>query len=407
MPLMTDSVVSRSMQALHRVPAGCYTARPRAWAPRSRLPDVDRPLGSDRGREMRVALCIPIGGLSGIWGPSAMASAQLAAAELNQADGIGGRPCRLIAVNADDDSTLLEDQIEALLDDGEIDAIVGMHTSRVRQRMLRVVGGQVPYVYTPLYEGGESTPGVFAIGDTPLRQLYPAMRWLQRHERPRRWAMIGDDYVWPQRQNGLAHHYVRECGGEVVMERYMPTHADDYSAAIDALLRCRADAVLVSFVGDDTIAFNRAFGQAGLGRRMLRLTCATEENELLAIGADNTHRLYVAASYFAALQTDANLSFKARYLSTFGPRSPTLNALGQSTYEGLHFLAALVERGLAAPEQWGRRRAPLAYRSAREGLYGSEGVGLAPTYLAVAEGHVFRVLTQLTRRPAHGPCPGR
>jgi len=376
--------------------AGFYTARPRRWLPRRIADNAADRLGSEHEREMRIALCVPIGGLSGIWGPSAMACAKLAAAELNAGSGLAGRPCRLIAVNADDDATLLESQISDLLDGGEVDAIVGMHTSRVRQRMLRVVGSQVPYVYTPLYEGGEATPGVFAIGDTPLRQLYPAMRWLQRHERPRRWAMIGDDYVWPQRQNRLAHRYVRECGGEVVLERYLPVHTGDFSEVLDALVRSKADAALVSFVGDDTIAFNRAFGAAGLGRRMLRLTCATEENELLAIGGDNTERLYVAASYFSALQTDANLAFKERYHAHFGPRSPTLNALGQSTYEGLHFLAALVEHGLARPESWSRRRPPLAYRSARNGLYGTEGIGLAPTWLAVAEGHGFRVLTRLT-----------
>ena len=104
----------------------------------------------------------------------------------------------------------------------------------------------------------------------------------------------------------------------------------------------------------------------------------------------------MASSYFAALETDANVAFKERYHNHFGDRAPTLNSLGQSTYEGVHFLASLFDRGQLEPSQWNHeRRAPLAYRSAREAVYDGDGTNLAPTYIAVAEGHVFRVIGRL------------
>ena len=77
---------------------------------------------------------------------------------------------------------------------------------------------------------------------------------------------------------------------------------------------------------------------------MFRLSCAIEENGLLAIGADNTEGLFVSSGYFASLDNDANMAFKERYHNHFGQRAPTLNALGQSTYEGVHFMAALAKR---------------------------------------------------------------
>jgi ABC-type branched-subunit amino acid transport system substrate-binding protein len=349
----------------------------------------------ERG-EVHIGLCVPLAGVTGIWGPSALASAKLAAAELNRAAGIGGRICRLIAVDADDDAPMLESTLTELVHSGAVDALIGMHTSYVRQRILGAIGGQIPFVYTPLYEGGESTPGVFAIGETPARQLRPAIALLTRRERPRRWALIGNDYVWPHVSNRLARGYIAECGAEVVAEHYVPLHTTDFSAQIATLRSARADAVLLSLVGEDAIAFNRAFGEEGLARSTLRLSCAIEENELLAIGAQNTERLYVASSYFAALSTDANLAFKERYHSHFGDRAPTLNALGQSTYEGVHFLASMFERGLVEPAQWGKvGKEPLAYRSAREAVYAGDGLNLAPIYLAVADGHVFRVIDRL------------
>jgi len=340
---------------------------------------------------MNVALCVPLGGPAGIWGPSALASAKLAATELNAGNGIAGRSCRLLTVNAADDAPDIEATLIELVAAGEVDALVGMHTSAVRKRILQAVGCQLPFVYTPLYEGGETTPGVYAIGETPARQLRPAIQWLAQHEKPQRWLFVGNDYIWPRVSHRLARQYVACSGGEVVAERYLPFGAGDYGEVLDEIRRTRADAVLVSLVGQDAVDFNRAFARDGLSRVALRLSCAIEENELLGIGADNTERLYVAAGYFSALDTDANLSFKERYHGHFGERAPTLNALGQSTYEGLHFLAGLYEQ-----RQGGRvGKTPTTHRSARTAVFADNGVSQAAVYLARADGHSFDVLTRL------------
>lgn len=342
---------------------------------------------------VQIALCIPMSGTSGVWGPSALASAKLAVAELNQGTGIAGQLCKLQFVNAADDTVDLESTLSKLVASGEVDALVGMHTSDVRQRVLSAVGGQVPIVYTPLYEGGESTPGVYAIGETSVRQLRPAIAWLSCSKRPKRWIFLGNDYVWPRMSHQLARRYVAECGGEVVDEQYLPFGTCEFDPMLDRIRRSRADAALVSVVGQDSIEFNRAFGRAGLAPAVVRLSCAMGENELLAIGADNTENLYVASGYFAALETDANLAFKERYRRHFGERAPTLNTFGQSAYEGVHFLAELFNQALrssAAGEPFGQM--PLPYKSAREAVYTADGINQMPIYLARAEGHHFRVI---------------
>lgn len=374
------------------------SADPRSPAPRPirvRL-QGGRRAGPSARDELRIALCVPLGGPAGIWGPSALASARLAAAELNQADGIAGRPCTLLTVNAADDCPDVETTLVELVETGRVDALIGMHTSAMRQRILRAVGGHVPIVYTPLYEGGETTPGVYAIGEVTSRQLGPALHWLGRHRRPQRWLAIGNDYVWPRATHRLARRHIAEAGGELVGEHYVPFGTSDYGELIDLVRHTRTDAVLVSLIGQDAVSFNRAFGEAGLSRSVLRLSCALGENELLGIGADNAEELYVASGYFATLDTEANQAFKQRYRDHFGERAPTLNTFGQSTYEGLHFLAALFDparRGVEGAER--PASAPLRYRSARDGLRGGTGADAASIYLARAEDLHFRVLSRL------------
>jgi urea transport system substrate-binding protein len=124
---------------------------------------------------------------------------------------------------------------------------------------------------------------------------------------------------------------------------------------------------------------------------MFRLSCAIEENGLLAIGADNTEGLFVSSGYFASLDNDANMAFKERYHNHFGQRAPTLNALGQSTYEGVHFMAALARR--AADDEarlLGDLAAPLPFRSVRGISYLGNECCAHPTYLAEAGGHFFQ-----------------
>jgi ABC-type branched-subunit amino acid transport system substrate-binding protein len=344
----------------------------------------------DREADFVVGLLVPINGSAGIWGPSSIACAQLAQTEINDDGGLLERRVRLRIIDSSDEAPDVGAVTAQLMHCGAIDAIVGMHTSQVRQRVLHDVGRQIPYVYTPLYEGGEHTPGVFAIGETPAQQLRPALEYLIERFRARRWMFIGNDYVWPRVSHRLAASYLADRGAELLGDRYLPFGVEDFSEVLDEVRRLRPHAVLLSLVGQDAVQFNRAFGSLGLPRDVLRLSCAIEENGLLAIGADNTEGLFVSSGYFASLVNDANMAFKERYYNHFGQRAPTLNALGQSTYEGMHFMAALARRAAVddAP-LLGPLPSPLAFRSVRGIRYLGNEHCLHPTYLARVAGHFF------------------
>jgi urea transport system substrate-binding protein len=333
-------------------------------------------------------------GTAGIWGPSCLASAQLGQAELNRLSGIAGRECELRLIDVSHELPDIEDTVSDLIEAGEIEALVGMSLSSVRRRILRATGGRIPFVYTVHHEGGDTTPSLFAIAETTPLQLPPSIAWLSAHSHVRRWMLVGNDYIYPWVTHGIARASIACTGDAVVGEMYLPFGVNDYSEVIDRIRRSRADAVLISLIGQDAVEFNRAFGYAGLCSKVLRLSGTIEENQLLAIGAENTENLHVALGYFSTLDTDANRSFKERYYGHFGDRAPTHNSIGQSVYEGMHFLAALVdvaERQEVPPcsVSW-----PIGYASAREPVGAGAKIGRPPVYLAVAEGLSFRVLTR-------------
>jgi ABC-type branched-subunit amino acid transport system substrate-binding protein len=349
-----------------------------------------------RRTSLDVALVIPQHGPAGIVGLSCELCALLAVEELNAAGGLLGREVRLVIVDGARTPDRVADEVDLLVTAGAVDAVTGWHTSAVRQAVSPRIAQRVPYVYTPLYEGGERTPGVFLAGETPGRQLAPAIRWLADQLAVRTWCIVGDDYVWPRVSAAAARHYVREGAGEVLGETFVRFGRPDFGLALRMVRETGCDAVLMLLVGQDAVAFNRAFARAGLQERCLRLSPLMEENMLLASGVQQTAGLYSAAGYFEALPTADNLSFTGRFAARFGVDAPPLNSLGESCYEGVRLLAELV--GAAGSLEVRRICATaesVAYQGPR-GVVRIEGGHLhQQVYLAQARGLDFDVLAAL------------
>ena len=152
--------------------------------PLSELKDLENDRFALPGSTFRIGLLIPMCGSAGIWAPSCIASAQVAVAELNSNNGIGGRSLELIMIDsAIEASTPVEEVINALIEIKAIDAIVGMHISAVRQNLSKIVKQRVPYVYTPLYEGGKGPKGFSRLAIHPNASLGPHLRIFIRNER--------------------------------------------------------------------------------------------------------------------------------------------------------------------------------------------------------------------------------
>ncbi len=343
-----------------------------------------------------LGLFIPQSGPAGIWGPSCRACGELAVHEINLAGGISGLEVVPQIVDSGRDARQTARLAKVLADANVIDAIVGMHTSDVREAIAQSLNGQIPYIYTPLYEGGVKSRHVCCIGETPQTQLFPAVSWFVKHQNSHRWALIGNDYVWPHRSHNLIHRLLDTCGASVVFETYHPFGTFNFDESLQELEFHRPDAVLLSLVGDDSVRFNREFSRAGFAKHTIRLSSAIEENMLLGIGDDNTERLFCSSGYFNQISSPANGLFKETYHQHFGESAPTLNALAESVYEGVHFLAKCLHDGSSdrRHRQWtvqvSDSKAELSVPGPRQARWQSKMRSVTcPVYLAEANGYEF------------------
>ncbi|HET6501446.1 MAG TPA: substrate-binding domain-containing protein [Amycolatopsis sp.] len=348
------------------------------------------------GTALAIALVFPLHGPGGVFGPSCELCAQLAVDELNTAGGVLGRELTLVPVDGGGAPAGVAAEVGALVSTGAVSAVIGWHTSAVRQELVRSIAGRVPYVYTALYEGGERAPGVFVTGETPSAQLFPGMSLFARELGARRWFVVGNDYVWPRQTARQARSYVRALGGRIDGERYVPLDTEDFGPVLREIARHEPDAVLMLLVGNDAVRFNRAFAASGLDRECRRLTTLMDENMLLATGVSGTRRLFAASGYFETLVTAENLEFAGRYARRFGVTAPAVGNLGESCYEGVRLLAALLTRaGSAEVGAVAAIADEVCYEGPRGRLRLRDGHVSQRIYLAEADALEFSVVTQL------------
>jgi len=294
--------------------------------------------------DVKIGVLVPDSGPGGLFGPSTRNSATLAANRINAAGGIDGEPVELVFADVGVSPAEAIQSALRLWKGQGVAAFVGMHDSAVREALVVQIGGSVPYVYTPVYEGGACSPGLYVTGETPSQQLAPVIPFLTERENVSSWYLIGHDYNWPRDTNALAKGYIAKAGGEVVGEEYLPFSVTEFDSSLQRIRESGADAVLITLVGGGSVGFNIAFAGFGLDERAIRLGTLIEENTLAGIGADNANRLFASAGYFASIETEAAEAFATAYAEEFGEDAPVLNTLGQSAYDGLTLLAELANR---------------------------------------------------------------
>ncbi len=343
--------------------------------------------GGPVGADVRIGVLVPDSGPGGLFGPSARNSAMLAAERINATGGINGEEIELIFADVGVPPAEAAQAALRLWKGDGVQAFVGMHDSAVREALIGRFGGQIPYVYTPVYEGNSCASGLYITGETPSQQLAPVIPHIMDIEGVSKWYLIGHDYNWPRDTNALAHEYINDAGGTVVGEEYVPFTVSEFDSSLQRIQESGADAVLITLVGGGSVGFNVGFAGFGLDARAIRLGTLIEENTLAGIGPENANRLFSSSGYFGSITTEEAKSFAAEYMATFGTNAPILNGLGQSTYEGLMLLAALANEagsiGVAAMDavaeglEWSTPRGDnvLLGRHMSQTIYLADGTG--------------------------------
>jgi ABC-type branched-subunit amino acid transport system substrate-binding protein len=293
---------------------------------------------------MKIGLILSHDGLAGLWTLGCQGGAILAAAELNAGGGVLGREIEIVHVDSGETARSAFHAAQRLAIDENVDAVIGLQSSDLRPAVRRGIGGLAPYIYTPHYEGGFCGPGTATLGITDGEVLIPSLEWMFTHRRARRFFFVGNNYIWPRVAHGTTENAIRMIGGDLMGEAFLPFGLRDYTETLQRIERTRPDVVVVAMLGEDSVCFNRAFAEAGLSRRTMRLNLAFDETQLLGVSEEYSENLFAAQAYFDSSRGLGRDALAEKYESCFSGDRPGMTANAVNCYDAIYLVAALARQ---------------------------------------------------------------
>ena len=285
-------------------------------------------------------------------GPTALAEralldgTRLAIEELNAAGGVRGKPIVAVEVDPGSDEARYRALSQELTENLGISVVFGGYTSAGRKAMMPDIEKTDSLLFYPtFYEGFEYSDHVFYFGSCPNQYIVQLVDQMMR-QFGRSFYLVGANYVFPRESNRIVGELLRQAGGKVVGERYLPL--DSTVKQAEALVRdietTKPDVVFSILVGDQIVDFYTAFHGTDLRRSGVPIaSVVTTETEIDRMGHDVARGHYCAASFFDTVDTPAGKSFISRFRARFGDRFRA-NSCAEAAYSQVMVFADALER---------------------------------------------------------------
>ncbi|WP_454851326.1 substrate-binding protein [Promicromonospora soli] len=286
---------------------------------------------------VRVGLLVDLSGATSLYGEPTQNVAELAVQQINEDGGVDGRTVELVVADEAGAANTGASAAQRLIDEDGVAALFGMHSSASREAVAPITEtADIPYFYTPLFEGGTCQANMITNGEVPAQQLATTIPWVQEQTGNNEWFLIGADYIWGQQVVERAAEYVEESGGEVVGTDFVPLGTTDFQGLVSKIKASGATALMPALNGGDAIAFEKQAYDAGIGNSVIpRLALMYENATRDALGPEVAAGMYNALGYDDSIDSEANAAFLDSYHAEFGDDAAPVTALSEQTWVAL------------------------------------------------------------------------
>lgn len=297
-----------------------------------------------QARPVQVGAALPFSGGLELFGEQARIGLDLAAAEINGAGGILGRPVEILYRDMRTDPLTAAERARELIQRDEVTALVGPITSSGRNAMVPVAEGlRTPLLYATNYEGADDQGGgcgryLFFFNTVPNQDTAPLIPWMAANGYGDRYYMFGQNYVWPRNMFRAARTMIGGIGGTVLAEEYTPGGERDFAPVIRKIADSGAEILLFALPGADGITFIRQAEEFGLLARVRVAFLGFSETYLGAFGEGKGEDMVTGVPFVASDPAPGVADFVARVRAMHGPDT------GVSHYVFSHYNALMALR---------------------------------------------------------------
>ncbi|MBX5453060.1 MAG: substrate-binding protein [Acidobacteriia bacterium] len=342
-------------------------------------------------RPIKVGLISPLTGAWTVYGKAHSAGFLLAVDEINAAGGVLGRKIEVVVADSKTEPRIVVEQANRLVREERVDFLAGTFSSAERNAAGPVVtAAKKVLLYPTFYEGQEQkyypgvcNPDIFMFGPEPTQQVWPHMEYMMKNF-GKKFFMIGSDYVWPRVTNEFTKEKLKELGGSVVGELYIPFNTPQYDSALRQIRESKANIIFHTLTGSDTVNFRKQFVAAGMNKDFTLWTVDDEEVVTSGLGPEVSAGAYVSFDYFMTIKNPNNGPFLERFRAKFG-KDALMNTVGVAMYNAAHMAAlALTKAGKVSTEALRDGLRDLAFDKAPQGtvtMRGRDNQMVLPSYL--------------------------
>ncbi len=272
--------------------------------------------------------------------------------EQNKNGGLLGKKLEAVVVDPASNWPLFAEKARELVTKDKVAAVFGCWTSVSRKSVLPVFKELNNILFYPVqYEGEESERNVFYTGAAPNQQAIPAVDYLMKEEKVKRWVLAGTDYVYPRTTNKILEAYLKQKGvkDEDILINYTPFGHSDWQTIVADVKKFgsagKKTAVVSTINGDANVPFYKELGNQGIKATDIPVVAfSVGEEELAGLDTKPLVGHLAAWNYFESIKTPVNAAFIKEWHAFTKNDKRTTNDPMEAHYIGFNMWVKAVQK---------------------------------------------------------------
>ncbi|KAB0564630.1 urea ABC transporter substrate-binding protein [Brucella pituitosa] len=268
---------------------------------------------------------------------------QLATEEINAKGGIAGRPIELVIYDTQSDNTRFQEFTRRALQRDKVDVIFAGFSSASREAYRPIVRQFDGFAfYNNQYEGGVCDANMVITGAVPEQQFSTLIPWMMETYGKKVYT-IAADYNFGQISAEWVRNIVKENGGEMVGEEFIPLGVSQFSQTIQNIQTAKPDVVVTLLVGTAQASYYEQAASANLKLPMASSVNVGQGYEHKRFTPPSLANMHVTTNYIEEVDTPASKDFIERFHAKF-PNEPYINQEAANSYIAVNLYKQMVER---------------------------------------------------------------
>ncbi|MFC7400094.1 urea ABC transporter substrate-binding protein [Chelatococcus sp. GCM10030263] len=268
---------------------------------------------------------------------------QLAADEINKAGGIAGRPLELVIYDTQSDNTRYQEFMRRVLQRDKVNAVFAGFSSASREAYRPIVDQLDGFAfYNNQYEGGVCDAHMVVTGAVPEQQFSTLIPWMMEKYGKNVYT-IAADYNFGQISAEWVRNIVKDNGGKMVGEEFIPLGVSQFSQTIQNIQNAKPDFVVTLLVGTAQASYYEQAASANLKLPMASSVNVGQGYEHKRFKPPSLANMYVTTNYIEEVDSPASKDFLKRFKEKF-PNEPYINQEAENSYLAVYLYKQMVER---------------------------------------------------------------